>query len=159
MTDREREFWFAVYAAGGGQEYGPDTDCSRLVADTLARLHGERVEAHEVWADLMIRDDARPWSNIERIVAEGWGDWVDAPPPGRWCVFQGWRALTGGRVPRPSPKPNGHTGFFRELQVPLMGAGVVVEANTVKPWARRLTWGEVRGKYAAGCRVVALRGL
>ncbi len=143
-------------------EYGTGTDCTRAVYACLVDVYGPDVR--EFRADLHIADHARPWSNVEALVAAGLGvECVEGHPhAGRWHVVQGWRRLRAdGRVPALDGRVNGHTFLYCD--------GRVLEANVRRPWDRRLTWGEIVGAYRAsdgdlaaglvsgGVRVVALR--
>ena len=133
----------------------PDTDCSITAAAVLWHLYGDSVL--RIWPDLMITDAAHPFSPVHAAVLAGLADWVDAPPPGAWCLVQGWRALEAGRVPNGGPRPNGHTFLYRQLHVPLLGAGLLLNANTSRPWVREVEWDELIAPYRAGVKLARLR--
>lgn len=80
-----------------GWGYGPiDTDerrvdCSSLTASAVLRILGlQRGEALDLWLDLVVGDSRRPWSPIERLVADGGVEELQA---GCLHVCQGWRGL------------------------------------------------------------------
>lgn len=131
------------------------TNCSVAVAEILAAVYGERVR--DEWEALMVGDPSQPFSPIDAVVRLGIGERTDSPRPGCWSVVQGWRKLdSNGWVPNPSPVPNGHVLLWYEPPSVDLGAGILVNANTSRPWGKRLTWGEVRGMYPAGVELAAL---
>lgn len=131
------------------------TNCSVGSAEVLVSVYGERVRGE--WKALMISDPSQPFSPVDAVERLGIGRRCDTPRSGCWHLVQGWRVLDGnGWVPSPGPDPNGHAFFYYEPPAPTPGAGMLVNANTTRPWARRLTWGEARGPYRAGVELAAL---
>lgn len=144
-----------VYATRGGGT--ATTNCSRFLGNLLTRLYGNRAQDREVWHRLMVRDPSQPFSPIEAIVEEGWGEATSVPIPGRIAAVQGWRELDArGWVPSSGPTFNGHAFLYWEPPTPEPGSGWVINANTRRPWAIPLTWGEAAGKYQAGVELCAL---
>lgn len=137
-----------------GRTYGHDvaagqTDCVITVEAMLAAVYGPEVYDHR--ADLRVWDARRPWSAVDACSAFG-GVPVADPVPGCWHVVQGWR-----RLPRGAEAGSGHVLMY--YHPPDGGVGRVLEANLTRPWDRRVTWGEVRGRYPAGVRLAWMRGL
>ena len=161
MTDLERRFWIAALGAMRPYDPGgfPGTNCSIFGAEVLDDLFGGYTRGSQAWDDIMIRDPARPWSPIERVIAAGHGRPNDWPPANSVCIVQGWRELTAtGEVPERGPRPNGHLFFYVDaLSVPLLGGSWVVNSNEGRlNGVRPLTWGEARGAYPAGVRLAVL---
>ena len=162
MTWLER-FLFESVCELGGKHYGATgsatTNCSRYIARMLQRMYPNRITSPSAdWERLMIQDPSQPFSPIECAVDLGLAERVDHPPPGRVCLVQGWRVLDGrGWVPHPSPVPNGHSFFFRRNPIPMSGSSWLLNANTSRPWGKRITWGEASGPYTAGVEVCALK--
>ena len=139
--------------------YDTETDCTRAVYVEMVDAYPD-VDVRSRKADLHIADADQPWSNIEALVDLGIGEeCVEGQPlPGRAHVVMGWVRLPGTNGP--TDKGKGHTLLYFHPVDP--GApGTILEANVgdklKRPWRRSETWGEIKGRYPAGVRVVALR--
>ena len=72
-------------------------NCSTLTAHVLDDVLPGGLSSG-AWGDIVIADGRRPWSPVERAVADGWG--VDAPDGPVWTgvyLAQGWVELPPGR--------------------------------------------------------------
>ena len=71
------------------------TDCVGLTAWCVLAAYPElRVDG--AWADLVIADHKRPWSNVERASVLGADGIAEEPAPG-WWLTQTWSGLVDGR--------------------------------------------------------------
>lgn len=142
----------------GGRSYGRSgdstTDCSRFVGAVLLDVFGGVVREH--WADLMIMDGSRPWSDVDAIEAMGIGC-VGELVPGRWHVVQGWRRLTRqGHVPE-GGGINGHVWLWYEPATPEVGNAEIVQATPTKPpWCGPRDWALQIAPFKAGVRIAVL---
>lgn len=91
------ERWVGVpYGRPVNRDDATAINCSTLTAHVLDDvLPGGLTTA--AWGDIVIADGRRPWSPIERAVADGWGEPVPDDTAGPtwvgWHLLQAWRAI------------------------------------------------------------------
>lgn len=160
--DQSAHVLAAAVGALGGRVYGHtgdgSTDCSRAAFAILGSLY-PRLDWESERPALMIFDASQPFSPIDAVVRLGAAKRVTDPEPSSWSLVQGWRKLDPltGWVPNPSPSPNGHVFLWWEPPAVAVDLrGVVVEANTRRPWLRLLDWSEQVKPYRAGVEIAKL---
>ncbi len=135
---------------GLGRKYGhtgiDSVDCVTFAEAVLINSY-PMINWAPLHRDLMIRDAARPWSNVEALFAEGFRE-VSAPEAGRFHYVQGWRSL--------APLSGGHCFLWWESLAPALASKIMESTNATSDWYRPMSWAVQSAKFGAGVRLAVL---
>ena len=122
------------------------TNCSTLTTSPLTSVFPDCPWTLTEYGDLQVFGDRlpdHPDSPIQAAVRMKVAREVTDPPPGQWCLVQGWRTFDPS-----GPRYSGHAFLVRTDRE---GDGItVLEAssrNGIGPRYRRTTWTDLRGEY------------